>query len=175
MRYSTPNYKNTDTHTHTKKTKKKNNYWTWLVFHSSIQIQSAFISLWMIPVLRDTFEANYDLRAASQIRNLYPSLHVDSWSVILLLSSDATVPPWVSRAFLTAYFSPVTYLGGFLKRSQRKHFHFCSHLMLSNGARWRDSWLEVWGGIHRKWRWRHMGRWLVEVFDWTVEMYVGAS
>lgn len=39
--------------------------------------------------------------------------------------------------------SPVTYFGGFLKGSQRKHFHFCSHLSLSNGVRWRDSRSEV--------------------------------
>lgn len=62
--------------------------------------------------------------------------------------------------------SPVTYFEGFLKGSQRKHFHFCSHLSLSNGVRWRDSWLEegreegytVSGD-------RHMGRWRVWWLD----------
>lgn len=50
---------------------------------------------------------------------------------------------WSLLSLSDSLLSPVTYFGGFLKGSQRKHFHFCSHLSLSNGVRWRDSWLEV--------------------------------
>lgn len=93
-----------------------------------------------------------------------------------LLKWDATLE-WFNSTSLgllslsDSLLSPVTYLGGFLKRSQRKHFHFCSHLTLSNGARWRDSWLEVRSEegytISEFW---HVGRWFVEACDWTVEM-----
>lgn len=72
-----------------------------------------------------------------------------SISLCGLLKWDATPLEWYnSSSFGLSSLSGsllfrVTYLGGFLKRSQRKLFHFCSHLTLSNGARWRESWLEV--------------------------------
>lgn len=61
-------------------------------------------------------------------------------------------------SFSNSLLLPLTYLGGLFlkkKRSQRKHFHLCSHLMISNRSRWRDTWVDV---RHDR-GCTHMGRW----------------
>lgn len=121
-------------------------------------------------LLRDTFGANK--RSTCCITNTTFA----TVSSCGLLKWDATLE-WYNSTSLglqslsDSLLSPVTYLGGFLKRSQRKHFHFSSHLTLSKGARWRDSWLEVTGEegytVSKRDTWEGG---LVEVRDWTAEM-----
>jgi len=92
-----------------------------------------------------------------------------------LLKWDATPLEWYNSSslgllsLLGSLLFHVTYLGGFLKRSQRKLFHFISHFTLSNGARWRDSWLEVKREKgYTMSKGRHVGRWLVEACEQLV-------
>lgn len=96
-----------------------------------------------------------------------------SVSLCGLLKWDATPPEWFNSSSLGllslpgSLLSPVTYLGGFLKRSQRKHFHFCSHLSLSlmepEGETVGFQVGRV--GGYTDSNDRHMGRWSVDVCD----------
>ena len=121
------------------------------MFHSSFHVNNPEVSHLLWPSL------HCEWSLCSRTRSRPITLHTCcitkntfvSVSSCGLLKWDATPLEWYNSSSLGlpslsgSLLSPVTYLGGFLKRSQRKLFHFCSHLTLSNGAGWRDSWLEV--------------------------------
>lgn len=122
-----------------------------------------FISPCTIPVLPDTNRGPITTLLLHQ--RFHSRISLFMWT----LTRDSAPLEWCDstssslQSIPDSLLSPVTYLGGFLKRSQRKHFHFWSHLPHSNRARWRDSWLggREWAGILRNWRWTHGkgGRW----------------
>lgn len=118
--------------------------------HPSTCIQSRSVSVKAL--LLPSPHCEWSLRSRIHLRpiTLY-LLHYTNTTFVSIFSCGllkwyATPPEWYNSSsfglssLTGSLLSPVTYLGGFLKRSQRKLFHFCS---LSNGAGWRDSWLEV--------------------------------
>lgn len=117
-------------------------------------------------MLWGTFQAKYHYL---QCHNMPPFVPIPSCGLLKcgfasLMQFNSTFSGLLSLC--DSLLSPVTYFGCFLKGSQRKHFHFCSHLLFSNRVRWRDSWLEV--GREEGYAVsgdRHMGRWRVRWLD----------